>query len=117
MNRAIPDDLVLAALAARADAKGIVSGISREDLAADVDTSSGTVQRAITNLAACGDIEVMQRAYGSNTHVYRVVRAPGTGARADVVTRYVPDRAWSGFGGEQPRVPVSLPRLRFLEDA
>ncbi len=108
---------VMAYLATRAGLDGVVGGIAVPEIARAIGFALSTTRRGIATLILSGRIKRLGgKCAKFQTYVVRVPDAPLADSRSGIMTWYVIDRGWLGGGGDPPLVPVSLPRVRCLED-
>jgi hypothetical protein len=83
-----PARLLLAAMAALADADGVVTGLSKEELCAAAGVEDRTYRRARGELLECGEVELVEGGGGrGNTNVWQLRTLPGAAAAAPPVRR------------------------------
>jgi len=107
-------DAVLAYIAAHADADGVVTDVTVDEIAGTLAMSTTLVRRRIAGMIHDGLLTRQQA--GNANPVYHVLTPVAAYVQPDnVATWMVPDRTSLGNTSALSRVPVSLARVRWLE--
>lgn len=107
---------VLTLMRTKADADGVIRGMAHTTIAHLTHTHSTTVGDIIAELISQGRLTRLVAGNSNRSATYALPAEFQVKPSIESVTRMVTDYRWQGHG-EPSRVPVSLPRLRCLENS